>query len=125
MSVSATLTLAPGCSSSQFRPALAVFRLLSRTVAARPICGAQVPADYPPIWLGSASGCSPVAAGADWDTLCVETAGVVSMAGVCHRSGRAQDDLEPRRLLAARCAVAVAGILLDDLRRLGMEAGPR
>ena len=60
---------------------------------------------------------------ADWDTLCVETAGVVSMAGVCHRSGRAQDDLEPRKLLAAR--FAEAGILLEDLRRLGMEAGPR
>jgi hypothetical protein len=44
-----------------------------------------------------------------------------SMASMCHRSGRTQDDLEP----AARCAVAVPSILLDDLRRLGMEARPR
>ena len=50
---------------------------------------------------------------------------VVSMASMCHRSGRAQDDLEPRKLPAARCAVAVPGILLEDLRRLGMEARPR
>lgn len=69
MSVSATLTLAPGCSSWQLRPALAVLRLPSRTVAVEPTCGAQVPADYPPIWLGSAPGCSPVAA-APIGTLC-------------------------------------------------------
>ena len=62
---------------------------------------------------------------ADWDTVCVETAGVVSMASMCHRSGRTQDDLESRKLPAARCAVAVPSILLEDLRGLGMEARPR
>ena len=62
---------------------------------------------------------------ADWDTVCAETAGVVSMASMCHRSGRAQDDLESRKLPAARCAVAVPGILLEALRGLGMEARPR
>jgi hypothetical protein len=46
---------------------------------------------------------------ADSDTLCAETAGMVSMAGMCHRSGRAQDDLKPRKLPAARLAVAVPG----------------
>jgi hypothetical protein len=62
---------------------------------------------------------------ADWDTVCVETAGVVSMASMCHRSGRTQDDLESRKLPAARCAVAVPSILLEDLRGLGMKARPR
>jgi hypothetical protein len=82
---------------------------------------ARVPADLVGLGLGLlVGGCR-----ADWDTLCAETAGVVSMASMCHRSGRAQDDLEPRKLPAARCAVAVPGILLEDLRRLGMEARPR
>src|ERR1700730_200616 len=44
MSVSATLPLAPECSSWQLRPALAVLRLPSRTVAAGPTCDAQVTA---------------------------------------------------------------------------------
>jgi hypothetical protein len=47
---------------------------------------------------------------ADWDTVCVEKAGVVSMASMCHRSGRTQDDLESRKLPAARCSVAVPSI---------------
>ena len=62
---------------------------------------------------------------ADRESLRAETAEMVSMATMCHRSGRAQDDVEPRKLPAARWTVAVAGILLDDLRRLGMEARPR
>jgi len=45
MSVSATLTLAPGCSPWRLRPALGGTRLPSRTVAAGPTCGAQVAAD--------------------------------------------------------------------------------
>jgi hypothetical protein len=44
MSVSATITLAPGCSPWRLRPALAALRLPSRTVAAGPTCGAQVTA---------------------------------------------------------------------------------
>jgi hypothetical protein len=41
----AMLTLAPRCSSWRLRPAVAALGLLSRTVAARPTCGAQVAAD--------------------------------------------------------------------------------
>src|SRR6266851_3013247 len=45
MSVSATLTLTPGCSPWRLHPALAALRLPSRTVAAQPTCAAQVAAD--------------------------------------------------------------------------------
>src|SRR6266700_6320903 len=51
MSVSATLTLAPGCSPWRLRPALGGTRLPSRTVAAGPTCGAQVAADLRGCWL--------------------------------------------------------------------------
>ncbi len=44
MSVSAMLTLAPGCSPRRLRPAVAALRLPSRTVAQGPTCGAQVAA---------------------------------------------------------------------------------
>jgi hypothetical protein len=44
MSVSATLTLAPGCSPWRLRPVLGGTRLPSRTVAAGPTCSAQVAA---------------------------------------------------------------------------------
>src|SRR5262245_30373387 len=45
VSVSAMLTLAPGCSPWRFRPALAALWLPSRTVAAGPARGAQVAFD--------------------------------------------------------------------------------
>jgi len=44
MNVSAILTPTPGCSPWRLRPALAAFRLPSRTVAAQPTCAAQVAA---------------------------------------------------------------------------------
>ena len=50
MSVSATLTSAPGCSPRRLRPALAARRLPSRTVATRPAHGTQVSA-----WSATAS----------------------------------------------------------------------
>jgi hypothetical protein len=54
MSVSATLTSAPGCSLRRFRPALAARRLPLRTVATGPAHGTQVSA-----WPATASSSRP------------------------------------------------------------------
>jgi len=49
MSVSAMLTLAPGCLPWRLRPAPAALRLPSRTVAEGPTSGARVAADLAPV----------------------------------------------------------------------------
>lgn len=110
-----------GAPDSERRPEILACSADSRCVISLDLGDARTPADLVGLDLRPlVGGCR-----ADWDTLYVETAGVVSMASMCHRSGQGAGCFRAAQVTGGSMCGCSTRHLLEDLRRLGMEARPR